>query len=45
MKARERARELKDWDTADSIRQELLAAGIQLKDTPQGTEWYRTFTD
>ena len=45
VKARERARELKDWGTADSIRQELLAAGIQLKDTPQGTEWYRTFTD
>lgn len=43
VRARERARELEDWGTADTIRQQLLTAGIQLKDTPQGTEWYRTF--
>jgi cysteinyl-tRNA synthetase len=40
---RDRARKEKDFQTADKIRADLLERGIQLKDTPKGTEW--TVTD
>ncbi len=33
------ARRQKNWGRADEIRDELVAKGIVLKDTPQGTEW------
>lgn len=36
---REEARQRKDWITADGIRDELLAQGIILEDTPQGVRW------
>lgn len=36
---RQTARANKDWATADSIRDELKAKGIILKDTPQGVTW------
>ena len=36
---RVRSREASDWATADSIRDRLLAAGIELHDTPDGTTW------
>ena len=36
---RVRSREASDWATADSIRDRLLAAGIELHDTPDGTSW------
>ena len=36
---REQARAAKDWQTSDSIRQTLLAAGIVLEDTAKGTQW------
>jgi len=36
---RVRSREARDWSTADSIRDRLLAAGIELHDTPDGTTW------
>ena len=39
---RQRARESKDWAAADRIRDELLAEGIELIDTPQGPRWRRT---
>lgn len=35
---RQAAREAKDWATADAVRDELKAAGIELVDGPQGTE-------
>jgi len=39
---REAARQRKEWSTADAIRNQLLEAGIQLKDTVDGTDWYTT---
>ncbi|MCP8316299.1 MAG: hypothetical protein H3Z51_05475 [archaeon] len=36
---RERARERKDWKTADEIRKRLEGFGIILEDTPQGVKW------
>ncbi len=36
---RERARERKDWKTADEIRKRLEEFGIILEDTPQGVKW------
>ena len=41
--AREQARTDKDWAKSDQLRDELLTAGIALRDTPHGTTvWYRT---
>jgi cysteinyl-tRNA synthetase len=36
---RVRAREARDWAAADSIRDRLLVAGVELHDTPDGTSW------
>jgi cysteinyl-tRNA synthetase len=40
VREREQARADRDWDRADALRDQLLAQGIQLKDTPEGTVWY-----
>ena len=37
---REEARQRKDFEEADSLRQQLLAAGVVVKDTPEGFQWY-----
>jgi len=34
-----RSREAREWAAADNIRDRLLAAGIELHDTPGGTTW------
>jgi cysteinyl-tRNA synthetase len=36
---RQAARDRKDWDAADGIRDSLLAAGILIEDTPDGPRW------
>jgi len=37
---REEARQRKDFEAADSLRQQLLVAGVVVKDTPEGSQWY-----
>lgn len=41
IKERTLARQEKDYARGDEIRQQLLEMGIQLDDTPRGTEWKR----
>jgi cysteinyl-tRNA synthetase len=41
IQARIDARNAKDWTEADRLRDELLAQGIILEDTPTGTKWKR----
>lgn len=36
---RKSARENKDWTTSDKIRDQLKAAGVEIKDTKNGVEW------
>ena len=38
---RQEARKNKDWAAADKIRDELMARGITLEDTPTGVRWTR----
>jgi cysteinyl-tRNA synthetase len=37
---RQEARAKKDWSTSDKIRDELLAKGVRLEDTKDGTSWH-----
>ena len=37
--AREQARQDRDWAQADTLRDELVAMGVELMDSPQGTTW------
>ncbi len=38
---RSRAREQKNWELSDKLRDELLAAGIRLEDLASGQRWHR----
>jgi peptidase E len=40
LRLRERLRQNKLWNEADSVRDCLLAAGVVVEDTPQGPRWY-----
>ena len=42
LEARARAREARDWATADLIRDRLVAAGIEVRDEADGTTWILT---
>lgn len=37
--AREQARKAQDWETSDTLRDELLSSGIAINDTPHGPIW------
>jgi hypothetical protein len=39
LSTRDHARRNKDFATSDSIRDQLAAAGIEIRDTPEGQEW------
>lgn len=41
LSARQNARDAKDWQTSDKLRNELLEQGIEVKDTPNGQIWSR----
>ncbi len=41
VEARDRARAHRDFETADRLRDELAAEGVQLEDGPEGTRWKR----
>lgn len=41
IKAREQARENKNWEKADEIRDKLQERGIMIQDGPEGTTWKR----
>ena len=36
---REKARRVKDWNTADNIRKELEDIGFEIQDTDKGPVW------
>lgn len=40
---REKARASGDFALADQLRDQLMEAGVGVRDTPQGTEWYHVF--
>jgi len=42
IEARNAAKKTRDFALADQIRDELLAAGVMLKDTPSGTTWVKS---
>jgi cysteinyl-tRNA synthetase len=41
IRERDEARSSKDWARSDELRDQLSAANILLRDTPQGSIWYR----
>ena len=41
VEARDQARARRDFETADRLRDELAAEGVQLEDGPEGTRWKR----
>ena len=44
LRARQEARARRDFAAADVVRDELVAAGVVVEDTPQGVRWRRELT-
>ena len=42
LELRARARDTRDFATSDRIRDQLTAAGVEVRDTPAGVEWHLT---
>jgi cyanophycinase-like exopeptidase len=40
LERREAARDARDWPAADAIRDGLAANGVEVRDTPDGTQWH-----
>jgi hypothetical protein len=40
LELRERAREVRDYGLSDLVRDRLITAGIEVRDTPDGAEWF-----
>jgi cysteinyl-tRNA synthetase len=45
LEARTAARAARDWATSDRLRDELLAAGVVVEDTPDGQRWRRAVAE
>jgi cysteinyl-tRNA synthetase len=39
LELRGRARAARDWATSDRVRDGLAAAGVEVRDTPDGVHW------
>jgi cyanophycinase-like exopeptidase len=39
LRRRDAARDARDWPAADAVRDGLAALGVEVRDTPDGTEW------
>ncbi|QFY12686.1 cysteine--tRNA ligase [Nonomuraea phyllanthi] len=39
LEARARARDARDWDASDRLREELAEMGVRVSDTPEGQSW------
>ena len=39
LEQRKKAKDAKDWATSDKIRNALVEAGFEIKDTKEGVEW------
>jgi cysteinyl-tRNA synthetase len=42
IKERQEARDDKNWEISDRLRDQLLEQGIEIKDTPRGQIWFKT---
>ncbi len=40
VKERDEAREKKEWKRADAIRDQIANMGVEIEDTPEGTNWF-----
>jgi cysteinyl-tRNA synthetase len=41
LERRDAARQARDWETSDRLREEIAAAGVAVEDTTDGQRWRR----